>query len=91
MSKHQKHNNPTNNQTALRDLTFGDFDSGYLLLPHNEAALIVMDKKATIAAMLDPSIDPFVCAVAGPEECVIAEKRKYENDPKYQIYYFPEG
>lgn len=76
-------------RVAMRPLTFGDFEGQNLKLRCDEAAIIVMDKKKMAAAMLNPSVDPFVVAFAGDPDMIAKEKAKYENDSRYEIEFFP--
>lgn len=89
MSQKQKANS-SHGKRRLRHLRFRDFDDkGHLILGIDEAALIVMDKAKMLLAKHDPSVNVFVCAVAGSEASILAVKREYEKDPRYEIEYFP--
>lgn len=76
-------------RVAMRPLTFGDFEGQHLKLRNNEAAIIVLDKKKAAAAMFNADVNPFVVAFAGDPDMIAKEKAKYENDPRYEIEFFP--
>ncbi len=74
---------------TLRPITYEDFTEDGMRLRFNEAAIIVVDLVLGAQSKKDPEINPIVSAYAGHDSLILAEKAKYENNPRYEIMFTP--
>lgn len=86
MSKKKNNKKPTG---SIRPLTFGDIVGNNLRIRVDEAAIIVLDKAKASLALVDPSVNPFEAAFVGSPELIAKKKAKYENDPRYDVTFYP--